>query len=78
MKRSVCLLLMLILALSALPFGVAAEEDGITDLKIYGVNTECRTGQLVLYTESGKPTGTDEGCTEVLIGKDGLITSIGG
>ncbi len=78
MKRSICLLLTVVLLLSALPFAAAAEDIGITDLKIYGVNTECRTGQLVLYTESGKPTETNEDCTEVLIDKNGQILSIGG
>lgn len=78
MKRSICLLLTVVLLLSALPFAAAAEDTEITDLKIYGINTECRTGQLVLYTESGKSTGTDENCTEVLIDANGLITSVGG
>lgn len=78
MKRSICLLLTVVLLLSALPFAAAAEDSGITDLKIYCINTECRTGQLVLYTEPGKPTGTNEYCTEVLIDKNGLITSVGG
>lgn len=78
MKRSIYLLLTVVLLLSALPFAAAAEDTEITDLKIYGINTECRTGQLVLYTESGKPTGTDENCTEVLIDANGLITSVGG
>ena len=78
MKRCICLLLTIVCLLSAMPFGVQAEGNEIAELKIYGVNTECRTGQLVLYTESGKPTGTDEDCIEVLIDKDGLIISVGG
>ncbi len=79
MKRYFSLVMTLLLLLSVLPLGSAAAEDAdISEFKIYGINVECRTGQLVVYTESGKPTGTQDGCVEVSVDADGRVLSVGG
>lgn len=53
-------------------------ETEVLDFKLNGIDTECRTGQMVAYTAAGKATGTSDGCTEVTVGADGRILAVGG
>lgn len=85
MKRRVffpliCLVLTSVLAFSGLPFASRAAEsaEGAPETwTLNGVNSVCRTGFAVVYTESGKQTGTDEKCVDVLVGADGRVLSVG-
>ena len=75
--RLLGLALSVLLLCGAMPFSVAA--DGYTrpeKWKLNGVNTECRTEFLVAYTGTGK-TGTGEKCTDVKVGADGRVISVG-
>ncbi len=79
MKRTLPLILTLCMLLSLLPFAVYG--DGAAELAKYdlsGIDEECRTGQMVVYTQGGQSTGTSEKCTEALVDKDGKIISVGG
>ena len=79
MKRSLCLLLTVCLMISLLSVMVLAEAgDEPTVFTLSGIDTDCRTGQLVVYTQSGTATGTGEKCTEALVDKEGKILSVGG
>lgn len=78
MKCRMSLVLVLCLLLSAIPFSVAAEETGLTVLELNGIDTECRTGYLVAYTQGGTSTETSDKCVEAIVGADGRITAVGG
>ena len=79
MKRSLCLLLTVCLMISLLSvMGLAEAGDEPTVFTLSGIDTDCRTGQLVVYTQSGTATGTGEKCTEALVDKEGKILSVGG
>ncbi len=79
MKRALPLILTICMMISLLPFAVYGE--GVTEVTEYpltGIDTACRTGQMVVYTAGGSATGTDEKCTEALVGADGRVLSVGG
>lgn len=79
MKRALPLILTICMMLSLMPFAVYGE--GVTEVTEYplaGIDTACRTGQMVVYTAGGSATGTDEKCTEALVGADGRVLSVGG
>ena len=79
MRRSLSIFLTVCFLLALLPYGAfAAEESELTVFNLSGVDTDCRTGQLVVYTQAGSATGTGEKCTEALVGSDGKILSVGG
>ena len=78
-----CFLRLLGLILSVLLFcgalSVSVSADGYTrpeKWRLNGINTECRTEFLVAYTGTGK-TGTGEKCTDVKVGADGRVLSVG-
>ncbi len=79
MKRVLSLILTVCTLLSLLPFAVYGE--GVTEVTEYpltGIDTDCRTGHLVVYTQGGSATGTDEKCTEAMVNAEGRVTSVGG
>ncbi|MBE6578789.1 MAG: hypothetical protein E7651_03160 [Ruminococcaceae bacterium] len=79
MKRVLPLILTVCTLLSLLPFAVYGEgAEELTKHTLNGIDTDCRTGQMVVYTGGGTATGTDEKCTEALVGADGRVISVGG
>ena len=78
MKRRLSFVLVLCLLLTWVPLSVSAEESGLTVLTLNGIDTECRTGQLVSYTKGGEATGTSDKCVEAVVDANGRITAVGG
>lgn len=79
MKRVLPLILTVCMMLSLLPFAVyGAGVAEVTEYPLTGVDVECRTGQMVVYTQGGSATGTGEKCVEALVGADGKVLSVGG
>lgn len=78
MKCRLSFVLVICLLLTALPLSASAEEAGLTELVLNGIDTECRIGQLVAYTKEGEATGTSDKCVEAVVDADGRITAVGG
>ena len=84
MKTTRSLLLPLLLALAlllpllsaALLSAASSAPEEPQTWTLNGVNTVCRTGFAVVYTEAGTQTGTDEKCVDVRVGNDGIILSV--
>lgn len=79
-KRAIALLLTLATLFSALAVLTvsAADDDDIISIQINGIDVESEKNTLVIYT-TGKTTGTDdEYRTEVIVGSDGVVKSVGG
>ena len=79
MKRVLPLILTVCIVVSLIPsavLGLGVTE--VTEYPLTGIDVDCRMGQMVVYTQGGAATGTDEKCTEALIGADGKVLSVGG
>ena len=75
MKRHFCLLLALIISLSLTVIPVSAS---VVSRVADGLNSYRSDGALIVYTNGGEHTGTNQYGYEVCVNSDGVITSAGG